>query len=157
MPLRRLWWFTRNPTSRTREDHETKLKQAAVWCVELRCSHGRLQQVTKPYHFQRLQEASLPPTPSLHASNSHVVLADSILIRSQLNIFIETHHQYRNCNVQLLQHYAELSMTEIHTVVTLFLYGLLQSNLTTPLSNVIKIICCQFSGLSESVATVIDL
>jgi len=48
-------------------------------------------------------------------------------------------------------------MIEIYTVVTLFLYGLPQFNLTAPLNNLIKIICYQFCGLSESVATVIDL
>lgn len=159
MPLRRLWWVRRNPTYRTREDHETELKQAAVWRVELRCSHGRLQQVHKaiPFSAAAVSFPSPPPNTPLHTSNSHVVRADSILIRSQFNIFIETHHQYRNCNVKLLQHYAELSVIEIYTVVMLFLYGLPQFNLTTPLNNLIKIICCQFCGLSESVATVIDL
>jgi len=35
-------------------------------------------------------------------------------------------------------------MIEIYTVVKLFLYGLPQINFTTPLNNLIKIICCQF-------------
>jgi hypothetical protein len=157
MPLRILWWVRRNPTSHTREDHETELKQAAVWCVELRCSHGRLQQVYKAIPFSAAAVSFPSPHPFLYTANSHVVRADSILISSQFNIFIETHHQYRKCNVKWLQHYTELSMIEIYTVVTLFLYGLPQINLTTPLNNLIKIICCQFSGLSESVATVIDL